>query len=199
MASTVRLGRGTLVLIMMITMIALQFTFPSEAMVVWPPLLIVMIAKRLYQEEIRSYDWKSLKSGSFWEATFIALTQGIIAQAAGIVIVMYGFSIAPPPVSFGVTPFIAVSSVLLSPILEELVFRKIIFSSLIRYTGFWPAAAISSVMFAIAHYNYSASLGYFLLGMVWCRMYNKTQNLGVVMVAHIIFNALSMMMMMVRG
>jgi len=128
-----------------------------------------------------------------------ALTQGAIAQAVGIVIVMYGFNIAQPQVSFGLTPFIAVTSVLLSPIVEELVFRKIIFSALLRYTGYWPAAAISSVLFAMAHYNYAASLGYFLLGMVWCRMYNKTKNLGVVIVAHILFNAAAMLMMAVRG
>lgn len=195
----IKRSRSWLVLIMMAAMLGLQIMVPSEGTIVWPSLLFVLAVIGLYREEVTEYDWGRLKGAAFWESTGFAVTQGIIVQAVGIVIVTYGLKVSQPIVSLGLTPFIVISSILLSPIIEELVFRKIMFSSLEKMVGFWPSAVVSSVLFAVSHYNTSASLGYILLGIVWCRAYRKSGNLGVVVIAHMIFNALALLIGGLRG
>src|SRR5690606_27289366 len=138
-----------------------------------PPLVFVAAAALLYRHEISRYNWKELTKATFWEPTLFALTQGIIAQAIGIVIVVYGFGVAQPTVGVALAPAVIISAIICSAILEETVYRGSLFGYLDRIVGMWPAAVVSSAIFAVAHYNYSAYLGYFLLGLVWCRVYKK--------------------------
>ena len=180
---------------MAIAIVALQWTYPTEHTSLWPPLGFVVVSVVLYRRELRSYEWGALRRISFWETVFFAVTQGIIAQAVGIAVVQYGMGIEPPALPFAVTPWLAVSAILWSAILEELVYRKAVFGFLDGRFGFWPAAAVSSALFAVAHANYAAYAGYFLLGLVWCRAYKKTGNIGVVIIAHMLFNAIAMFVM----
>jgi membrane protease YdiL (CAAX protease family) len=193
------LDRRWVVLALAITMQLLQVKVPSEATTVWPPMVAVLLVVFLYRVEIRAFRWTFLKQIAYLEAAFLALTQGIILQAVGIVIVQYGFAVQAPPVHIGWTPMVLVSAIVFSAILEEVLHRKIIFSFLDQYIGFWPAAAVSSAVFAIVHYNYSAYLGYFLLGLVWCRAYKKSGNIGVVITAHMAFNLIAFVAMWLRG
>jgi membrane protease YdiL (CAAX protease family) len=186
-------------LAMAAAIIGIQLSFPTEAMTVWPPLVFIIVAALLYRKDLQAYDWRALGKVPLWETTFFAVTQGMIAQAVGIVIVMYGFSIEPPPVDIVLTPTVMLSAVVFSAIMEELVYRKTLFTFLDRLFGFWPSAVVSSALFAVAHYNYSAYLGYFLLGMVWCRIYKKTENIGIVIAAHMAFNLIAMVVMALRG
>lgn len=192
--------RGWLIIIMAGTLFILQRKFPFEAWLsIWPPVFIVLAAGLMYRQQLKNYNWEGMKTGSFWESVGFALTQGIILQAAGNVIVMYGLRVEQPQVHMELTLPIWISAVVFSAILEEVLYRKIIFSTLDRFIGFWPSAVISSALFAVSHYNYSAYLGYFLLGLVWCRAYKKSGNLGVVIAAHIAFNAIAFFVMGLRG
>lgn len=197
-----RLGwiRGWLIVMMAGALFLLQRRFPDEAWLsIWPPVIIVLVAGLMYFQQLKKVKWEAFKTGAFWEAVAFALTQGIILQGIGNVIVMYGFRVEEPPVDLELTWPILISAVVFSAILEELLYRKIMFSAIFRYTGFWPAAVISSALFAVSHYNYSAYLGYFLLGLVWSRAYHKSGNLSVVILAHIAFNAIAFLVMSIRG
>src|SRR5690606_39524180 len=119
--------------------------------------------------------------------------------AIGIVIVVYGFGVAQPTVGVALAPAVIISAIICSAILEETVYRGSLFGYLDRIVGMWPAAVVSSAIFAVAHYNYSAYLGYFLLGLVWCRVYKKTGNIGVVIAAHMLFNLIALTITSVRG
>lgn len=180
-------------------MIGLQWAVPTQAASIWPPIAIAGLACIAFRKELRAYEWRNVKSVRYWETVFYAVTHGIIAQAVGIAIVTYGFGVEAPSIPLTLTPGIVFSAVVCSAILEELVYRKTIFPALFRFGGFWPAAAGSSALFALAHYNYAAWLGYFLLGMVWCRSYAKSRDFGTIVVAHIAFNAISMVVMAIRG
>ena len=168
-------------------------------MSIWPPVAIVMIAVLLYLNELKGYNWKTLFTSSFWESVGFALFQGMIAQAVGIVIIIYGLGITQPSINMTLTPAILISAVVFSAVFEELLYRKIIYSKLNRYMKFWPAAVISSLLFAVSHYDYSAYIGNFLLGFVWCYAYRRSGNLGVVIAAHILFNTIAFAVMGLRG
>lgn len=192
-------SRPWIMVLSALTVLVVQWFDTSERTTIWPPMLFVVLALVLYQGEIRKYDWAALRRIPFWESVMFAVTQGMIAQAVGIASIRYVAGIEPPDVPIEITPMVWISVIFFSAITEELVYRKIVLSSLQRYTGFWTGAVISSLLFALAHHNYSAYLGYFLLGLVWCRAYRNTGNLGVLIAAHIAFNAIAMIVIAVRG
>ncbi len=179
-----------MILAMTACMVGVQFAYPSQITLLVPPTVVILAILFFFRQEIRSYKWACLFQPNQMYNVFIALTHGLIAQAVGIVIVEYGFRVAEPNNGLQITTFVLISSTFFSAILEEVVYRKIIFSKLDRRFGFWPAAVGSSILFAVSHYNYAAHLGYFFLGMVWCYAYKKSGNLGVVIAAHTVFNAL---------
>ncbi|TLS50499.1 CPBP family intramembrane metalloprotease [Paenibacillus antri] len=199
MQMRILLDRRWWLIAMAAAVLVLQWCYPTAAMTIWPPFAIVAAAIAMFWSELRTYDWGALKRGAFWEAVFYAVTQGMIAQAAGIVVVQYGFGVASPALPFALTPGVVISAVVFSGILEELVYRKSLFGLIDRKIGFWPAACVSSVLFALAHANVSAYLGYFLLGLVWCRAYRRMGNIGIVIAAHMAFNVIAMFVMAGRG
>ncbi|WP_425270896.1 CPBP family intramembrane glutamic endopeptidase [Paenibacillus ferrarius] len=87
-------------------------------------------------------------------------------------------------------PIIPVSAVLFAPILEELIFRKIIFGTLDKRCNFWIGSIISSMLFAAAHLSIQLFLGYFAVGMVFCWFYKKSNSLIVTVLAHTYINFL---------
>lgn len=172
----------------------------SVTLLFWLPVVAVCVIAWLYRNEIRAYSFRSWQTVSFWSSVFLALTQGIIGQAIGIAVVAYGFGIAQSSAAFAVTPAVIINAVLFSTILEETVYRGIIFKTLDRYIGFWPASVLSSLVFATAHFrDYSAFLGYAILGIVWCRAYKKSGDLSVPIVAHMLFNAVYFIVASLRG
>jgi uncharacterized protein len=82
---------------------------------------------------------------------------------------------------------IFVSSVL-GPILEEIVFRKIIFGSLHKRFNFFLSALISSVIFALAHFEPEHILLYSAMGFTFAFLYVKTNRIWVPMFAHVAMN-----------
>jgi membrane protease YdiL (CAAX protease family) len=82
----------------------------------------------------------------------------------------------------------------LSPIIEEVVFRGWLFSGLRRLHTFWPAALISSTCFALMH----AAIGLpellitFSNGLVWCAFVERTRSLIPSIAMHATVNTLAM-------
>jgi len=182
-----------------VCVLAVQIAFPGQWALIWLPPAFAAIVLLLYRRDLSRFDWSLLKKKTFWEQVFYAVTQGIIAQAAGIVVVQYGIGIEPPALSYKLTFGVVVSVVLCSAVVEELVYRHSVFGMMKGRFGFWPAAAASSLLFAAAHANYAAALGYFLLGIVWCRAYAKSGTVAVPIAAHMIFNAISLIVLPLRG
>ncbi|MDP4171030.1 MAG: CPBP family intramembrane metalloprotease, partial [Bacillota bacterium] len=82
---------------------------------------------------------------------------------------------------------IFVSSIF-GPILEEIVFRKIIFGSLHKRLNFFLSALISSLIFAAAHMEFQHLLLYAGMGFTFAFLYVKTKNILVPMFAHVAMN-----------
>lgn len=97
----------------------------------------------------------------------------------------------------GVTLLLAAFiAVIVAPIVEEIVFRGILFRALGDRIGVWLGALISSAIFALIHIEVVVSQpvalgGLFAVGMVLALAYHWTGNLLVPVLGHAVFNAAS--------
>ena len=80
-----------------------------------------------------------------------------------------------------------ITSVVFAPIIEELVFRGVLFNRLKIRIGIVPAMLISSILFAIGH-DFGGIVSAFLFGICMCILYLKTDNILIPMSVHLINN-----------
>lgn len=76
------------------------------------------------------------------------------------------------------------------PILEEIIFRKIIFDSLKGITGMYASIIISAFLFALIHLDFANIIRYMLIGFVFSLIYIKSKNLFHSMAAHMVMNTI---------
>jgi uncharacterized protein len=91
-------------------------------------------------------------------------------------------------------PLAMVVSSVIGPILEEIVFRKIIFGTLHKRINFFFSALISSVIFALAHMEPEHILLYSAMGFTFAFLYVKTKHILVPIFAHVAMNTLVVVM-----
>ncbi|MGJ7923206.1 lysostaphin resistance A-like protein [Neobacillus sp. LXY-4] len=87
-------------------------------------------------------------------------------------------------------PVIILISSIIGPILEEIVFRKIIFGALYQRLNFFLSALISSVIFSLAHMEPEHTLLYSAMGFTFAYLYVKTKRIIVPIFAHVSMNTL---------
>lgn len=85
-------------------------------------------------------------------------------------------------------PIVILVTSIIGPMLEEIVFRKIIFGSLHKRFNFLISALISSVIFALAHGEPEHILLYSAMGFTFAFLYVKTNRILVPMFAHVAMN-----------
>ncbi len=83
--------------------------------------------------------------------------------------------------------------VIAAPVLEELIFRGLIFKRLRTYTRFIPAAMISAAIFGIYHGYVVQGIYAFCLGFLMCLVYERTHTIIGPMVFHAAANAISVL------
>lgn len=83
----------------------------------------------------------------------------------------------------GIILFDVVTAIMLAPIIEELVFRGVLFNRLKIRVGIVPAMIISSFLFGIGH-DFGGITSAFLFGICMCILYLKTDNILVPMSVH---------------
>ncbi len=84
-----------------------------------------------------------------------------------------------------------VGSALITPFLEELLHRGVVYGRLRRMMGLWPAVLVSALVFAVLHFNIVQFIYAFLLGIVLALFVEKTGSIYVAVVAHIVANAIA--------
>ncbi|WP_459503889.1 CPBP family intramembrane glutamic endopeptidase [Bacillus sp. C1] len=88
------------------------------------------------------------------------------------------------------TPWFLIVISIIGPILEEIVFRKILFGTLYKKFNFFIAAIISSLVFAAIHFDFTHLLVYTAMGLVFAFLYVKTKRIIVPIMAHVAMNTL---------
>jgi len=96
---------------------------------------------------------------------------------------------------------IALSAIIIAPVTEELLFRHIIFYGIYYPMRFmkqarYAAIAISSVFFALYHFNLAAFLPLTFMGFVFQIIYLHNRSLLASMTAHALFNFIQVCFMM---
>ncbi|MBS4210436.1 CPBP family intramembrane glutamic endopeptidase [Bacillus sp. FJAT-50079] len=87
-------------------------------------------------------------------------------------------------------PMVVIASSLLGPILEEIVFRKVIFGTLYNRFPFWVSALISAIVFSLAHQEPEHLLLYAAMGFTFSYLYVKTKRIIVPIISHMAMNTL---------
>lgn len=126
---------------------------------------------------------------------FIGIFLAFMAQIIAGLIETYAFKIEPGSENtfqivamIKMTPIFLIVPSIIGPILEELVFRKIIFGSLHKKMNFFFAAFISSVVFAAAHQDFSHLLIYTVMGLTFAFLYVQTKRIIVPIFVHVGMN-----------
>lgn len=88
------------------------------------------------------------------------------------------------------SPYIVLVVIVMGPMIEEIIFRKIIFGSLNRWfnhlssaLNYWLAGLISALLFALAHGDGHLII-YGSIGLMLAFLYHKTGRIYVSMIAH---------------
>ncbi|WP_067841754.1 CPBP family intramembrane glutamic endopeptidase [Amphibacillus sediminis] len=87
-----------------------------------------------------------------------------------------------------VFPIFIVVIAIIGPILEEIIFRKIIFGELYKRTNFLVAGVISGLIFAVIHNDFTHLLVYFMMSFVFAFIYVETKRIIVPIIAHMLMN-----------
>jgi CAAX protease family protein len=116
----------------------------------------------------------------------VDITLGLISEAAGVPshwTEWFDEDLAWG--SGGVLVGSLLGTVVFAPLLEEIVFRGLLYGTLRRWAG-WPVAAVlSAAVFAVAHgYGVAGFGSVFASGIMWAVAYEKTRSLLPGMVAH---------------
>ena len=101
-----------------------------------------------------------------------------------------GYDIDSVDISAGAFLLSAIGSIIFAPLIEELMFRGVIFNRLKIRIGIVPAMLISSFLFGICH-EFGGMTSAFLFGLCMCILYLKTDNILVPMSVHFINNVVA--------
>ena len=97
--------------------------------------------------------------------------------------------------------------VLIAPVVEELMFRGMMLRTFMRRWGFWPAALLSSAIFAVFHtYEVSTLVGaltlaavVFTLGLSNCLLVRWSGRLAAGIMNHMLFNGLAVLVLILMN
>lgn len=157
-------------------------------------LIILFIMRKEFGENFGSRDKASVGASIGWAigGVFLAL---ISQSIAGMIEQMVGIKTGSENTQeimslINEVPAVIIVSSIAGPILEELIFRKIIFGSLYKRFNFFISALISSIIFGLAHFELVHILLYSAMGFTFAFLYVRTNRIIVPMFAHIAMNTL---------
>lgn len=82
-------------------------------------------------------------------------------------------------------------SALITPFLEELLHRGVVYGRLRHMMGFLPSVIVSALIFAGLHFNIVQFIYAFLLGIVFAIFVEKSKRLYPAVIAHVVANGLA--------
>jgi len=88
--------------------------------------------------------------------------------------------------------------VVIPPLVEETLYRGVLFAGLTGRWGFWAAAVASSALFGLAHAQANVGVYTFILGMLLCWLYARTRSIVPGVVLHLLNNLLAWLAMVSR-
>lgn len=165
-------------------------------------LLVKYLKLNIKSTVLHFTDHENLKHNLYW--IFFGLLIAIISQLIIMHIENYVFNINNDPNTKAQTielikmnRLAIISPIILSPLFEELVFRKVIFSTLYKRYSFIAAGTLSSMMFSILHADLTHLFTYFLIGLILAYSYVKTSNILVPISIHALLNTIPIILLFI--
>jgi len=94
-------------------------------------------------------------------------------------------------------PLFMIIPAIIGPILEELVFRKVLFGTFYKKMNFFFAALLSSLIFGLMHGEIQLMLTYTAMGFVFSFLYVKTKRIMVPIITHAGMNTLVLVLQLI--
>ena len=92
--------------------------------------------------------------------------------------------------------YMAVVTVVMAPVGEEILFRGILFAALRQTKGRWVAFGVSSVAFGVIHANMLSLVPLIVMAVLLAWVYERTRNLLAPIFVHALFNLTSFLMLL---
>ena len=124
----------------------------------------------------------------------LSIIMGIIVQIINEILAVFGWNMSTPDFSlqtdYNYNLILLISTCIIAPIFEELLFRGLILQTLRRHGNVF-AIIVTSLLFALMHGNMPQAVPVFFLSVVICFAVIKTGSLWTGIAIHFLNNALS--------
>lgn len=161
-------------------------------------LIIVLMLMKPYMKNTDMRHAADTRGVVFWSISGVFLAW--IAQAIAVTIETEILGITPGSENTALimeitrlAPIFMIIPAIVAPILEEIIFRKIIFGTLYKRTNFFVAALLSSVIFGLIHGEPEHILIYGSMGFVFAYLYVQTRRIIVPIIVHMALNSISVL------
>lgn len=156
------------------------------------PLLGMMLKKDVPAERIEK---RRMSPGQYVLSAIICIGLAYTANIAGLIMTTVIGMLTGNPVENAIVGVVSSASpwtvlfytVLCAPVMEELVFRKLIVDRAVRY-GQGVAVVVSGLMFGLFHGNLNQFVYAAVIGMFLAYLYVKTGKLKITISLHMLFN-----------
>ena len=81
--------------------------------------------------------------------------------------------------------------VVFAPLFEEIIFRGYLFGRLRRLSGFWVSAILTSLTFAVLHFQFNVGIDVFILSLFLCYLREKFDSIWPGILVHALKNGLA--------
>lgn len=147
--------------------------------------------------KLDSYDFRGIWRPALAVIAAYALVAGYVYMARAV---LPGFLVPESTVPSGIsressTLAIAFGATVIgAPLTEELFFRGFVFAGLSKW-GFWPAAAISGLLFALVHFDPGSLIPFFGIGIAMAWLFWSRGSLWDSVLFHFLFNFTSFLIL----
>lgn len=118
--------------------------------------------------------------------SFSLLTILISFSITSLLNSLFNYNILEKSFSFNIVTFL--STVIVGPIIEEIIFRYLIFDLIKEKRSTFDSALITSIIFALVHFDIKKMIFAFAIGLILNKIYIKTNNIVYPIMGHIIIN-----------
>lgn len=161
------------------------------------PILVLFIMRQDMNHEKITHP---ISAGRIIGWTALGVLLAWIVQALAVTIEIELFGIDPTSENTEVivemtrmNPIFLLIPAISAPILEELIFRKILFGALYKKLNFFWGALISSLIFGVLHMDLTHILIYVSMGFVFAYLYVKTKRIIVPILVHMTLNTVTVL------
>ncbi|MCD1259067.1 CPBP family intramembrane metalloprotease [Paenibacillus athensensis] len=158
-------------------------------MVIGIPLLTLGLTMYLLRHEYAALSLQQLRGRRLGSQAQIGIVIALLAQIAFHVLLPNESTVNSVPYQLmQIYPIVPVYMVLQAPIVEEVVFRKIVFGQLRGKLSAPGAALLSSALFGALHRDWIGFALYFAIGLLFCWLYARSRSIVPSLCAHMALN-----------